>query len=136
MKNTHLKILSILLACSGIALSAGTPTDHVASDPLAGSAVDVKGVRYGPNARKEGTMPIKQGHIEYPFEARRWHITGKGLFRVTIDATTGYVTRVAVLHSTGNRGLDQSAVAGLRQCQWKPGKWKEIDIPVDFTLFR
>jgi hypothetical protein len=24
--------------------------------------------------------------------------------------------------------------AALRQWRWKPGKWKEIDIPVSFTI--
>jgi hypothetical protein len=40
---------------------------------------------------------------------------------------------VTVVRSTGFAELDTSAVAALRQWRWKPGKWKEIEMAVEFT---
>ena len=77
---------------------------------------------------------MKTGKIDYPFGARRDRIEGRGLFRVNLDVSTGRVKAVNIVRSTGNRTLDQSAIIGLRQYQWKPGKWKEIEIPVTFEL--
>jgi TonB family protein len=51
-----------------------------------------------------------------------------------LDVNTGLVTKVDLLKSTGYRNLDDSAAQALRYWRWKPGKWKEIDMPVEFTL--
>jgi len=54
--------------------------------------------------------------------------------RVTLDMTTGSVSKVAMVQSTGVAALDNSAMKALRQWQWKPGKWKEIDVPITFAM--
>jgi TonB family protein len=41
-----------------------------------------------------------------------------------------------MIQSTGTPALDESAMEALRQWQWKPGKWKEIDVPITFAIPR
>lgn len=57
---------------------------------------------------------------------------GAGLFQVTIDVKTGIVTKVIVIKSTDSSTLDHNAVAALREWRWKPGTWRQVDIPVVF----
>jgi hypothetical protein len=59
---------------------------------------------------------------------------GTGLYRQYIDLKTGAVTNVAVVKSTGVATLDNSAMAAFGKWRYKPGKWKEIDLPVTFTM--
>jgi outer membrane biosynthesis protein TonB len=47
----------------------------------------------------------------YPTEARRRHITGKGVYYLHVSYQTGDVTSVEVLTSAGHRILDDSALA-------------------------
>jgi TonB family protein len=106
-------------------------------DPLS-SAVDAKGVRHR-GSDYVGTVPwmadaIKKQRPEYPYELRARHMAGNGLFRVTLDMTAGSVTKVAMIQSTRVAALDNSAMKALRQWQWKPGKWKEIDVPITFAM--
>ena len=56
------------------------------------------------------------------------------MFRLTLDLKTGTVSKVTVLQSTGAAMLDASAIEAFRRWQWKPGKWKEIDMPITFTM--
>src|ERR1700736_3630923 len=53
----------------------------------------------------------------YPNEARRHHITGRGVYHLHVSYETGDVTSVEILTSTGHRILDDSAVATLKR--WK-----------------
>jgi TonB family protein len=71
---------------------------------------------------------------KYPKEARWRRLRGSGVFRLFLDEKTGRVMRVEVIHSAGSRILDASAADALRQWQLKPGKWKQIDVPVTFIL--
>jgi TonB family protein len=71
---------------------------------------------------------------EYPYFEWRHRYQGQGLFRVTIEVKTGHVTKVITRKSTGFNGLDRSGMEALQDWRWKPGKWKEVDILVTFTL--
>jgi TonB family protein len=128
---------SLLLA--GLLSLAILPELHAQQrgDPLS-SAVDTKGVRHRGNDYV-GRVPwmadaIKKQRPDYPYELRARHVAGNGLFRVTLDMTTGSVSKVAMVQSTGVTALDNSAMKALRQWQWKPGKWKEIDVPITFAM--
>jgi len=103
------------------------------------NAVDAKGVRYyGKNypGRVPPWLADRTRAIgpEYSFHDRRFRNEGVGFFRLSLDLKTGLVSKVEILRSTGFRTLDNSAVFVLRQWSWKPGKWKEIDMPVSFTM--
>jgi TonB family protein len=101
------------------------------------SAVDAQGVRHYWREHGSKNPPwfgdiIKKVSPRYPSEARSQHMAGTGLFRLTLDMSTGSVAKVTVIKSTGKSILDNSAIDAFRQCRWKPGKWKEIEIPVVF----
>ncbi len=71
---------------------------------------------------------------EYPYNDRRLHHEGTALFRLTIDPKTGSTTNVAMIKSTGFPKLDDEAFNVVWRWRWRPGKWKEVDVPVVFTL--
>jgi TonB family protein len=73
---------------------------------------------------------------EYPFIAWETKLDGNGLFRLSIDLNTGFVSAVNVRKSTGYKVLDDSAVAALRQWRLKPHTSHEIDVPVNFRFYR
>jgi TonB family protein len=102
------------------------------------AAVNAQGIRYR-GSEYAGVGPwmddaIKTVAPNYPYEARSRHIYGSGLFRITLDLNTGSVTKVTVITSTRFPILDNSATDALRQWRWKPGRWKEIDVPITFTM--
>jgi TonB family protein len=70
----------------------------------------------------------------YPAVAKRWRVQGAGIFRVSIDITTGRVTDVSVLKSTGYGVLDGSAIRTLKLWRWKPGKYRQVNVPISFKL--
>jgi TonB family protein len=130
------KIL-VTLMCMASLMSSGPLLSEEPSKEFA-SAMDARGVRHSWSNHKKSPSwiddAIKTVQPQYPFEARTRHITGSGLFRLTLDLSTGSVVKVAVIKSTGNPILDNSALTAFRQWRWKPGKWKEIDIPIAFTM--
>ena len=68
----------------------------------------------------------------YPSDYRRAKIGGTGRFRMNIDFKTGKVTSVTVVKSTGSDGLDREAIFALRRWRFKPGKAREVEIPITF----
>ena len=70
----------------------------------------------------------------YPYEARRAHQEGTGLYRMYINAD-GSVRAVGVMKSTGSKSLDLAAAGGLGHCHAKPrGHPFEVDMPVTFVM--
>jgi TonB family protein len=102
------------------------------------AAVDAKGVRHrGSDYQNGGTWmddAIKTPPPDYPSAERSLGHAGSGLFRLTLDLKTGAVTKVRPLQSTGFATLDSLATEAFRRWRWKPGKWKEIDVPITFTM--
>ena len=101
-------------------------------------AVDANGVRRDGNAYPRHHPPWfddlqKRVAPNYSIDDRARHHTGVGVFRLQLDLQ-GAVTSVSVLQSTGHTSLDRSAVAALRKWRWRPGRWKEIEMPVTFTM--
>ncbi len=120
--------------------SVSRPSGHAQpAAPGGGAGVDSKGVRHtwGANSTKPSPYRVditKRVWPDYPFEARNWRLEGAGLFRVQIDLGTGKVVKATVLRSTGYVILDNSALGALRRWQFKPGTWKEMDIPISFSM--
>jgi TonB family protein len=103
------------------------------------SAVDAKGTRHTGSDYAHKIPPwmldcTKLVGYEYSNEDRFRHRQGRGLFRLTLDLKTGVVTQVAVQESTGFPSLDRSAINSLKRWRWKPGKWREIVMPVTYVL--
>jgi TonB family protein len=114
--------------------SASPPTAEPES-----SAVDANGIHHRPGDYGDKRDPwmtdrVKFVQPDYPVEARARHNQGTGFFRATLDVKTGSVTDVSVLKSTGSSELDASAARAIRQWHWRPHRWKEINVPVTFTL--
>jgi TonB family protein len=102
------------------------------------SAVDAKGVRHQASDYA-GTAPwindrVKFVAPEYPYSERLHRHEGQGIVQLTLDLKTGLVTTSTVIKSTGFSTLDNCAVSAFQRWTWKPGKWKEIDLPVTFRL--
>ena len=111
------------------------------TEDLPSTAIDAKGIRHTAPAHSARISPWMQDGVKlvapyYPIEDRRLHHTGIGLFCVHLDLSTGAVKQVSVLKSTGFATLDNSAIAAFRLSRWKPGRWKEIDVPVKFIMAR
>ena len=107
--------------------------------PLGRGAVDANGVRHLAN-EYHGKLPPWVSDIansigpEYSPRDRSLYNQGRGLFRLTLDLKTGAVLKITVAQSTGTSTLDRSALVALRQWRWKPGKWKEVDMPISFRM--
>ena len=139
------RLLTFAAIVGLLLLPASRPSAQARSDayisPEEGpsSAVDAKGVKHHGSDYPKKLSPwmvdrVRSVAPSYPYGDRLRHHQGKGLFRLTLDLKTGAVTGVFAVHSTGFATLDNSAIASLRQWRWKPGKWREIEVPVKFTL--
>lgn len=70
---------------------------------------------------------------DYPYEARRLRIGGRGLFHLSINRE-GMVESVQIVQSTGNALLDKSVLETLKRWRIKPGAMKELIVPVVFRM--
>ena len=102
------------------------------------AAVDINGVRH--KDEHFSGPPIwaadltKRVPPDYSYDARRAHLEGTGLFRLELDVETGRVSKVTILRSTGVTVLDNSALWALRRWRMKPGRWREMDVPIAFSM--
>ena len=71
---------------------------------------------------------------EYPYEARRQRATGSGVALLTVDPTTGSVSDVRMLRSTGNLVLDNATISSLRRWRFRPGTVSIVQTPITYTL--
>ena len=61
-------------------------------------------------------------------------LLGRKLGMTRLFDENGVVTKVGVMKSTGHKILDVSAAAGLSRWGAKPGRRREVDMPVQFVL--
>jgi TonB family protein len=129
--------LSLVVLSAPAGLFAQASAAHLSGASTA--AVDAKGA-WHQSSQYPGKLPpwmvdrIWSIAPDYPYSERARRHAGSGYFQVTLDTKTGAVTKVAVRKSTGFPTLDNCAVAALRQWRWKPGKWREVEMPVTFKL--
>jgi TonB family protein len=115
-------------------------TSLLGAEQIVSSAVDIRGQRHFGSRDFPGLYTPWDADLvvyrlpEYPYEERARRHKGDGLFRITLDPKTGLVTQVTVIKSTGFALLDNSAVAAIRKWRWKPGRWKEVDMPIRFDF--
>ena len=131
------KILATLM-CMASLVSSRPLLSQDASNRLS-SAVDAHGVRHYGSEYGTKKAPWMEDRTyapkpQYPDEAKKQHQTGSGLFRITLDLSNGSVVKVTTIKSTGFPTLDNSAVKAFRGWRLRPGRWKEIDVPVTFAL--
>jgi TonB family protein len=132
--------LAYAFAASVIFLAFKVSASHAAETTARSYvAIDAHGVLHR-SSDYHGKHPpwmddqVKTMGAEYPYWDRRSHHEGAGLFRLMLDLKTGAASNITVVKSTGFRSLDDSALIALRQWRWKPGKWKQIEMPITFTM--
>ncbi|MBV9617952.1 MAG: energy transducer TonB [Verrucomicrobia bacterium] len=124
----------MLLPVSSVQVNAASP---VYLTNRGTTAVDVKGIRHNGNDYPQQHPPwlddrSKAVGPSYPCQERARNHEGSGLFGLMLDLRSGAVSSVRVISSTGFATLDQCALTAFRQWRFRPGKWKEIDLPVTF----
>jgi len=102
-----------------------------------GAAVDANGIRHV--AKGCGQPPwfadmTRKRKPDYPYSERSLHHEGSGFFRLTLHPKTGAVANIEIVRSTGFPKLDEAAIKTFRDWRWKPGKWKEVDVPITYTF--
>ena len=102
------------------------------------SAIDAKGIRHNAESYA-GSPPRLLDRVaavapDYPIRERSMRHEGRPIVRLTLDLKTGRVAKATLIRSSGYAALDNSAVAALSRWTWRPGKWKEIDMPVRFLM--
>jgi TonB family protein len=99
------------------------------------------GLSRGEAAKKEAPVTTDMRPVlisgvrpEYPYEARRDHITGRGIVVMKIDPVTGNVASCEMAQSTGSDILDEAVLVAVRQWHFKPGAAMMVKTPVMFTM--
>jgi TonB family protein len=102
------------------------------------TAVDAKGVRHNAMAYK-GNPPWLSDRLsgpapDYSVEERRMRHEGQTILRLTLDLKTGQVVKTSLLKPSRYPSLDRCAIVALSRWTWRPGRWKEIVMPVAFHI--
>jgi TonB family protein len=69
---------------------------------------------------------------EYPYEARRAHITRSGVCVMTVDTASGDDTSAVMEQSRGNGILDKVTTDAFRKWRFKPGTVSQIRVPISY----
>ena len=71
---------------------------------------------------------------DYPLEARRRHLTGRGIYQLTISDNTGEVLSVEIITSAGYPILDRSAVKTLKVWKFRAHAVTRAKVPITFSM--
>ena len=69
---------------------------------------------------------------DYPYQARRAHITRSGVCLMTVDTASGNVTNAVMEQSTGNGILDKVTTDAFQKWRFKPGTVSQIRVPISY----
>ena len=129
-----MKTTAILVSCTVLCIAAGAQNTPIEF----GSAIDARGTKH--LARDPGGPSfadlIFRPKPEYPYSERAHHNEGTAMVRMDIDLKTGTTSYVTLIRSSGFPKLDEAAIRTLARWRFKPGKWKEAELPVTFTMSR
>ena len=130
-----MKLATAILSCFAVIVGAQAQQVH----SQFGSAVDVRGVRYVGRAWDQVLAPWKADAVflpkpDYPYNERALHHEGVAIFRLDLDLKTGTVANVSMIQSSGFPKLDDVAFNTVKRWRWRPGRWKQIEVPVVFTM--
>ena len=139
MNSRH--VIATLLVCLGslTSLSVRAQTQPSFVSPTESSAIDTKGAHHRGGGYPGKRPPwiddaVKAPTPEYSYQDRKLGHQGSGVFRLVLDPSTGSVTKVIVLKSTGFSTLDYGASISLQKWRFKPGKWQQVDLPITFAM--
>ncbi len=83
-------------------------------------ALSLPRLAHGQRADELAKIAVRVVPPEYPYEARRSRITGRGVLVAEVDYNSGKVTSVKMQTSRGRRILDEAALSAFSQWQFKP----------------
>jgi len=69
---------------------------------------------------------------EYPYQAKRAHITGSGVCVMKIDTASGNVTTAMMAESTGDGILDNVTIKTFQRWRFKPGTVSQVRVPISY----
>ena len=69
---------------------------------------------------------------EYPYQAKRAHITGSGVCVMKIDTASGNVTTAIMAESTGDDILDKVTIKTFQRWRFKPGTVSQVRVPISY----
>jgi TonB family protein len=129
-------VTMIATALTAFTARASDCVPYIAMPVGIGYAIDAKG-NHQPNALCVHDA-VFAPHPQYPYQLRSnigdsaaWsRYKGDGLYRLDIDLNTGRVRRVAIIKSAGSKILDAASTDTFKRWVFRPGKWKEITIPI------
>lgn len=78
------------------------------------------------------SMAITAPLPEYPYEAKRRNLTGRGTCVVIVDTATGTVTNATMFQSTGSPLLDKLTVQTFKSWRFKPGTISQVRVPISY----
>lgn len=114
-----------------------TKTFEVMERPC--SALDAKGVRHRSEKQKADMIWLRDlisaPAPDYSKGDRLVLHSSSAVFKLTLDSLTGSVQEVTIVKSSDYYTLDRCAVKALHRWRWKPGTWKEIELPMWMSAF-
>ena len=69
---------------------------------------------------------------QYPYEAKRAHITGSGVCVMIVDTASGNVTSAMMAESTGDGILDNVTIHTFQRWRFKPGTVSQVRVPISY----
>ena len=126
-------LATILFSLAVVAAAHGGSVVHCLT------ATDARGVRRVFSSADRAPAAWKADAVfhpkpDYPYSERAQRNEGVTIIRLDIDIKTGKTTYVTMLQSSGSSKLDEVALRSLAKWQWKPGTWKQVEVPVVFTM--
>ena len=83
------------------------------------------------DAGLRNVFPGRMAVPEYPYEARRDHWSGSGIYRAFVTPE-GKVTKVTVVKGARYRVMDDAVIYAARRWRAKPGRSREVDFSMTF----
>jgi TonB family protein len=114
MRHVIAPVLGFVVAASAVFASPPPPDEHALA--------------------KAEAVAIHHPHPDYPLEARRLHLSGRGIVLGIVDAKTGQLKSVKMEQSTGRTILDEAVLRAFRQWTFRAGTIRQFRIPVTYTM--
>jgi TonB family protein len=99
-----------------------------AGQPAAASILEPVPVSFSVAQSMAITAPLP----EYTYEMKRRNLSGNGVCVVTVDPSTGTVTKAMMFQSTGNPLLDKLTTQTFKNWRFKPGTVSQVRVPISY----
>jgi protein TonB len=124
----------LLAATCGFGISISAVAQSPAPPPLLARPPEPRVAKITLTGEERWKIALSHPKPEYPPDARRRHLSGKGTFHLHVSYETGDVTSVEILTGTGHRILDNAAVDALRRWKFRPHSVIGMKVPITFSI--